>query len=544
MKERNKYMRIELLAEDLRTCWEAVPRHWKKAFVAALAVNFFVFFYGMSQYPLGDHDVGFLARVPETYHVSIGRWFAPFLYSLSGFLQIPVYTQTLAIIFQITAGMGAVLLWKKEAGFGCLFFGGLLVSLCPFVNEHYYYHWMAADFPFSQLCMVFALLVADRKRGVPRLLASSLLVMMGLATYQSSLMAFTVVWCGLCVFKLADCDASPEGYRRLAVECGFTLLPLFLGVAAYQLSLVGLVQIGMLKADAYQLQAAASPLTDRLWKTVASSFGHLWFSQPYFPRIPKIVLLIVVCTGAACLAAKTLRPTRRNAIFRLVALLVMLVGVIIASKSQVLVSDYSNYYAFRFSGAGLSYLYLAFLTALLASPVAGWRRVGIVCALAIVPMFAVNDLRAQEQIVHSNRHDFAVLNRVVARIESLDEFDPDKSYNIVQFGRTKPYIPELYRKNAYDVGGVEFFSITVSQDWWPGFELNILSRYLKLGEIRINGYNTAHKPFLAKAALAARGHRAFPHKDSCFIMDGDTLVLVFDEQALEYTFKRKDIDWE
>ncbi len=60
-----------------------------------------------------------------------------------------------------------------------------------------------------------------------------------------------------------------------------------------------------------------------------------------------------------------------------------------------------------------------------------FRKAGSGLFCLAIPVFAVNDLRAQEQIVHSNLHDFSVLNRVVSRVEALDEFDPERTYNII-----------------------------------------------------------------------------------------------------------------
>lgn len=45
--------------------------------------------------------------------------------------------------------------------------------------------------------------------------------------------------------------------------------------------------------------------------------------------------------------------------------------------------------------------------------------------------------------VRSTEHDLAVLNRVIGRIESLPNFDPDKTYNLVQLDRTK-FLPPRY----------------------------------------------------------------------------------------------------
>ena len=127
----------------------------------------------------------------------------------------------------------------------------------------------------------------------------------------------------------------------------------------------------------------------------------------------------------------------------------------------------------------------------------------------------------------------AVLNRVVGRIEALPGYDPDKAYNLVQFGRTLPYLA-----NSPGMGTSNPLArTTVSQAWHPGFELWHLSRYLKFNE-RINE-ESGNTALLAPAIQYARGRKAFPAPGSVGIVN-DTIVLIFDEQAVKRAEQRLD----
>ena len=120
------------------TEWRSIPLAWRKAFFAALAVTCVVFFFDLAQFPLGDHDVGYQEGVPLLSGGRSGRWFSPFLYLLSGHVQIPVWTQLLAFAFLIAAGMGAALLWWPKASAWPLFASALLVSCSPWVTDFWY----------------------------------------------------------------------------------------------------------------------------------------------------------------------------------------------------------------------------------------------------------------------------------------------------------------------------------------------------------------------------------------------------------------------
>lgn len=44
--------------------WFAIPFNWRLAFFAALGINVLVFFFDIVQFPLGDHDVGYVDGIP------------------------------------------------------------------------------------------------------------------------------------------------------------------------------------------------------------------------------------------------------------------------------------------------------------------------------------------------------------------------------------------------------------------------------------------------------------------------------------------------
>ena len=526
------------LTQTAQARWAAIPGPWKRAFFIALAANFFVFFYGMAQYPLGDHDVGYLKGVSYLSGGAIGRWFSPFLYTLNGFLQLPVFIQTLAMSFQILAGIGAVLLWKRDASFVHLLAGALLVSLIPFVNSHYYYHWMAHAFSFAQLCMISALAVAQ-KQTLPRLVLSSILVVIGLATYQPCALTFAVVWCGLLAAAAARWNGTAQDARNKAAELAFPLAALILGTCAYAASIAFFSLFHLIKLGNYQFAPVAESLTERSLRVIHAAFAHLWLSQPYSPRLLKILLLITTASGWAYFLWDAYNNKEQKPVLRVALLVLALAGLVVSSKSLFLFSGYEDMYLYRFAGSSLSYVYLFFLSALFSSASISGRNLGLVLICLIAPAFALNDLRAQEHIVHSNIHDLSTLNRVVARIENMDNFNPDAEYTIVQFGRTKPYIPTVY-DDDYDVESVYFFRNTISQAWRPGFELELLSSYLRFN-LRLSENSTEHPDILARAAHFAQGGKAFPHKDSCFLMDGNILVLIFNTDALQRALDREDL---
>lgn len=511
--------------ETLVRLWTAVPRAWRVAFFAALAVNAAVFFYDLAQFPLGDHDVGYQAGIPLLSGGRAGRWFTPFLHLLSGHVQIPVWTQVLAFSCQIAAAMGAVLLWRPGAGAWPLFACAAAVSCMPWVTDFYYYHWMALAFPAAQLFMVLALHLSmnGKTPRLPRRLAAVVLCVCALATYQSSVMTWTACFWGFLLVRLAEWDGSRAAMGALARELVPPLLCLAAGCALYALSLA-LYPLAGLSLGLYQFSTITpESLPLRLLQLARMSWAQLVSPVGFFT--PWLTgLLGCVAAGGALVVLSQGAQDARNRAWRLCLCVLALALFPLAAESQFLISASESWQLFRFLGMGMSYLYAFFLLALLMAGRRGLRNMGFALFILVLPCMAVNDLDQQVRHVRSVEHDQAVLNRILARIETLPGYEAGKTYNLVQLGRTVPYL-------ADSPGTEPLRRTTVSQAWNPGYELRMLSKYLKLGD-RLNEEVRIRPDLMEKALAWARGRKPFPAGDSIGLVDGDTIVLLLDPRAI------------
>lgn len=516
---------------SLKNAWNALPSPWKKAFFCALLVNVVVYFYDLAQFPLGDHDVGYMDGIPLLSGGRAGRWFLPFLHLLDGHVQIPVYTTLLGMATLIASGMAAVLLWKRDAGFAPLFVGAVVVSCHPAVTDFYYYHFMILGFTTAPLFLLLSIhcVMGPQAFRPLRLLAAIVLATIGLASYQSAVMTWTTCMCGHVLVQISQWDGSGEQLRARLKSLLPPVLCMVVACLLYALSLARYPLVG-LSLDLYQFKTnAASGFAARLAEVVRQAWIHLALPQGFVSGWLKGIFLLAMPAAFWALWRQG-RPCSRPAV-RAALLVIFFLLLPVAAKSQFLVSSSSDWHTYRFMALSDNYLYAFFLVMLFGSALVLARNAGLLLFALALPCMAVNLLDQQVRHVRSVEHDMAVLNRVVGRIEALPAYDPDKSYNLVQFGRTIPYLA-----NSPGMGpGNPLARITVSQAWHPGFELWHLSRYLKFNE-RINeeSDNTA---LLAQALQFARGRKAFPAPGSIGIIN-DTIVLIFDEQAVRQVERR------
>lgn len=516
--------------------WVRIPIHVRYAFGMALLVNFLVFFYELAQFPIGDHDVGYMSGVSVLSGGRAGRWFIPFLHILSGHVQIPVYTQLFAFCTQIAAGMGAVLLWRSNTSFLPLFVGGVLVSCMPVVTEFYYYHWMAPAFTCSQLFMVLSLHCAcphtsarDSKEllgcSLVRWLGAIILATCAIATYQSSVITWAVCFCGLCAMRVWQWDVARQSFWAMILRLLPPLLCMIVACILYSLSLRLYPLLG-LTLELYQFETVKlSDILPRCLEVIKQSYIHLWTAQAFMPPYLKGLLLVSTIAGFILFFAEKEKQSTRLHVVKMILLAIVLLLLPVAAKAQFIVSANDSWHSARFAGMGLSYVHLFFLLALLYASTIFVRNMGLALFVLLLPAMAINCLNEQVQLVRSNLHDFSVLNRVIDRLEQVEGYDPEKTYNLVQLGRTPAYVP---RGNVAAKWGT--LGATVSQAWNPGFELWLLSSYLKLGD-RLNEEAFIRPDLLKKAVNYAEEQKPFPHQGSVGIVD-DTIILYFDEKAL------------
>ncbi|MDR1776629.1 MAG: glucosyltransferase domain-containing protein [Desulfovibrio sp.] len=516
-----------------------IPRSVRLAFTVALAVTVVCWFYDLAQFPLGDHDVGYQGGIPWLSGGRSGRWFAPFLHLLSANVQIPVWTPLLAHSAQIAAGMCAVRLWLRTADFLPLLAGGLLLACMPTAADFYYYHWQAPTFTFPQTLMALSLLLScppdEGRVPLRRLAASAVCAVCAFALYQSSVMTWCVLFAGAVLMYALR--AERVDVKTLSARFGPALAAFVAACLLYVLSLRCYPLVGLSLETEYQFRTLTLvEMLQRVPAVVRAAYAHFFVIQPFMGIWLKGLLLLTVGAGFAALlyASRGLPPPRR-------ALLLLGVAFLpVAAKAQFFVSAGEGYYLFRFTSLGLNYVYLFFLLALLTSSSVKARNAGLALGVLLLSAMIVNCLHQQILHVRSNTHDIATLNRVVMKIEELPGFSLQKTWNLVQFGRTTSYMDRTY-SSWYNDASLSGFKGTISQVWRPGFALLLVEADLKLGA-RMNEMGIHAPEILRKAVAFAQGKQAFPAPGSVGIVD-DIIVLVFDEKAVrvaEQTLQKQE----
>lgn len=517
--------------DSLAAAWRGLAPHHKQSFGVLMLVNLAVFGYGLIHHPVGDHDLIFFDGYPPEIAYWSGRWFQVVLSFMSFNTTAPVYVQLLTIFFQVLAAMGMVLLWKPEAGARELILGGLVICLMPLVNWQHYYRSTSHFFSFPQLGMVLALILgAGRTFNWKKAVAAGLLVMISLATYNPSVQTYAVGWAGLLVLRLSRWDGTVLDLSLILKSLVPAALIGVAGGLLYYLTALGLIHRGLMDPASY-LNATRS-LADMptvLPKILEVAFGHLRYSQQFLPDALKSLLLCTIYLGLFGLMRQSWFAGR----FRLPRLAAVLAGVvflIFCSKLAFVITLHTDYYTGRVAQMSLPYVHLFFvLTALNPEGRLLRELTSYFLILAVLPYMAVCDLRAQETLVLMARHDFAVANRVMSKMESrLGTGLSGGQYTFVQLGSWKSLndYPSQTRLEPHR------YLTVVRLDGEPVFRRLSAAfepkSYHTVSSVTL--FTPTPAPDVVRAAQLAAGRKPFPDDDFIGVYD-DLVVLFFDEEA-------------
>lgn len=406
--------------------------------VGAVVINLIVFSYSLFQFPIGNHDWQRMYGISAGDQLFAGRWFASALLVLTGYEQLPILGLLLALLLQVLSGLAAVLYLEMAGGvrFSRLQYiiGALFISLIPYVTSHHYYTFVAYVYPAAQLLVIGGLIVAATSRSILAVCAAAALVMSGFATYQPAINTAAVLVFGALIIQLARVDTAENIVKALKDLLVF-LTVILLGGILYKVSLSVLDGLGFLSQNAYQLeQLSLRQLPMRFLEVAMSIARQLLVSQPYFPAALKILAFGLIVVGGVYAGWAFIRAAHPKTVYKLGLILIVGTLLFLSSKAQFFLSGQGNYYYYRFATFGIAYVYLVFFLLIPLGQAPLVKRVAIVGTCLLLYGFVVQDLKAQRDLVKQNEYDMRFINRVIARLESIEGFSYEKEYRLIQVG--------------------------------------------------------------------------------------------------------------
>ena len=517
-------MNLSVLNNDIthtvRELYKSIDQRYKTAFCISLVCTILTFFIFFTQYLLHNHGLR-LPWVDPYEQFGFGRWFTVVFFKLFYNADIPVFTPLAASIMNVITGLLVATMWTqgKKLSTTRLTCITLLISLYPAMLSAYYFTVTTEMFIGGIFLSTLALYFASSLH-LWRVIVGTVFIMFAMATYQPCLSVFATIFMGLFVLHVADHKGNVKSFLLV---CKTTLLPKFLSIILggifYRVSLT-LLGINVGGSHATKTVSFVD-IPTRFVQVCRESFAALWYTQPELLSPLKEILLTSAILAALLLIYVAVRnsSTLLMRTIKIIALLLSIIGLVIATKAMFIVSSDIGYWQYRYNFS-LGFLYAFTFFVLLSYCKKPWlKNIAFLLCLFVIMRYGQADLVRQGVLLRGQQHDLALANRILYRIESLPSIDFSKKYYLV---RTGPY-PRIRMKSfrskghSYDRGGSGHLDRgEITDIWCPADVMSLLgSKISWMGK----GYmpDFRKKMEIARDIAKKQGRKPWPHKSSVFI---------------------------
>ena len=493
----------------------------RSALIWAFGIATFSYFIFITQHILGNHALRFPWLLqPE--QIGNGRWLAPLLGHLHYDADVPVFLPVFAIALGALSALFAVKGWQLTRSKIDNIVVYAIILIFPMNLAFFYYSFMTPLFFIANFFAAAAIFTLS-KGSLWRLALGALLVLLMLASYQAAVSIFgilTFAWPLAHLLRTRENSISTE----LRGQFGIMLLRV---VAA---GLGGLAYVYSLKVfnvpdtQSLDIHSLADIIT-RARLVVFTAFDHLVVIQPDMLPPLKYTLLAVLMSSIL----SSLFYLRRTPLRAAVVLLLWLL-MIVSTKAIFMISNPTgSMYEYRYN-AGIGSLH-AISFAVLFFCAGKWRVTKalslMVSGFVLLTMMQANLVR-QDVLMRGQSHDLAFANRILARIEQLDDFDPTLTYDLIRIGRYSTFRYDLYRAGHWKIdrlgdGHMDFGELT---DRWVDEDV------FRLLGARIRFQQKSTDPQYSKKYAAVMksgvldGHDPWPAESSVFVSRNRIIVLM------------------
>jgi len=513
-----------LSTEPLVVRAKELRKEWGMCAIFALVVYSYI----LIHFPVGNHDWARQGGHLDTYQVALGRWFNPVIMGLTLFRQLPLLSGAFALLFYVTAGLLLSLLLEvaseRRLPRAAVVICCLLSSLLPFANWTFFFSYQMAVGPCGQALCILSMLLVLRSPTLKMAVIGAVLFCLSMASYQAT------VNTAACLFWIVS--AAVLGLRKDGPRSGGSWRALFHlatsiagGAVLYKLSLSAMKAAGYL-TDTYHFKfVGVSQLPRRALEVLWVSFKHFVTPNPFFPTPLKLILFALALLGALTVAHEVHRRKVAGLAVVIASTLAVIGLAIYSTKIQFLVTSMPTYYRNRFAAFGMPCFYAGFIAlGLTLSTGLWWRRLFTVGSGIALWICVVQDVAWQHAQVTQYEYDVRLLNRVIARIESLPGFSYDRRYRLAQMGGIMNIRPARY---YYEGPSSPYHNYSVIPGWAPQNPYAGLEPRLKFKtgiDVRKIPKDTTD-PHLQQVLTAAKQGQPWPHPSSVSLV-GDTIVVL------------------
>ena len=529
----------------LKTSWQTfikqsylgIDEVYRKSFWVIFLILNLVFAYHSIQFLWGNHEWYFLENgITPWWQSFAGRFSGGFAHQILGGRVLPLLGNMLSLCGIALAGILLAIYWKIPKSIYNVVVIGLFIGVCPYILSWFYFLINTPLLLWTPTLIVGAFLLGDRTNTVNMWFysfVSVLLLLIALGGHAASINAIGVIL----LFKILLEYYFGKSLKEVIIGIRFTILDIVIALLVYVITIKFLKKFGVM-ASGYNTQTIElTNVFSKFIEVFFASFKQFLESYPFIDLYYLQILLVLVLFALVILIIKEIKDLQKVIVAILICFLALL-----ATKATAFVAKSDVMYASRIDWLGLLYVYVFAIAFILRINKTITNNVLLVLMIFILPMSILRDVEAQKVWKLGFDAEREVTYRLIERIETHPNYNPNNTYALVMIGDVRALRPNYYQgdKSKKDAADLLFHSYT--PNWVPEQPLKFYAPNIKIQHGITISKSMLESNFFDKRIVEyyllrfqdfiKNTAEIFPRENSIFI-DNECIVVVWNPADLQ-----------
>jgi hypothetical protein len=377
----------------------------------------------------------------------------------------------------------------------------------------------------------------DSKAGrLGIVLLATLSFWFALGTYSVVVSTIAVVFIGRLVVEYISEEKPPRILKTVAAHA-WTIIAIVAALCFHVIVIVHLKETGKLSTDSYMTETTGlRDIPSRFIEIIQTSFRYLFeYKAPFFPRSFTLLFTVLFAISLLAIGLRIFRSKipLKSRLLNITIFIALFYAALFFSFTSSLITKTDIFFKARVDFFGIAYFHILIVAVLFCQPVALQKNISLLSCVILIYISAISDFYAMKVWKLGFDAEKMEWNRIIARIETTDNYQDDKDYRLIILGSTRAYRPYFYdgKYNQEDL-----------LDWpymapWGSQPVRLLYLYTKHSRDGLwRQVEPGREPLEFEACIkeisgGINDAEAWPSMESIFIKD-DIMFIALDQAEL------------
>ncbi|HKM01635.1 MAG TPA: glucosyltransferase domain-containing protein [Sedimentibacter sp.] len=416
-----------------------IKKEWIIAFLSVVIIGFATYLYKFTNY-LPNWDsiaINYTDYSTANDWIRGGRWFFIIGYGITGYVNIPILSGLLSILYiAITAVLVVELLNIKKVT-TIILISAIMITF-PTVSSGFAF--MPDTFFLSLVLAVTAVFLTTKLKNIWGILFGIVLLSFSMGTYQAYLSVAIVLILILLIQELSKKTISIRVILKKGVNylvMGIGGIALYFGITQALLLLTnqtltshqGMSDVG---------NSVSTGMIGNIRKVIID-FSYFFMGSIHKVTIFQVMNILLFICGIVLFVIWIIRNGIYQEILRLGAIIVLMIGIPLACYIYYLVTPSITYHPLMLYSMSFVYIFIFFLYDKVELKTSFIHWITVMISITMVYLFILNANKGYMALTQSYEKTYGIVNRMADRIEQLEGYSNIDKIAVVGYINNESY---------------------------------------------------------------------------------------------------------